>query len=79
MTKEEAKDYIREWCPYDRQEEIIKALEQEPCGDCISRQAVTEVLLKYANREVGKAFAEFLVSQINDLPHVTPAEKQEPC
>ena len=30
MTREEAKDYIREWCPYDRQEEIIKALEQEP-------------------------------------------------
>ena len=28
MTREEAKDYIREWCPYDRQEEIIKALEQ---------------------------------------------------
>ncbi len=30
MTNEEAKDYIREWCPYDRQEEIIQALEQEP-------------------------------------------------
>ena len=30
MTKEEAKDYIREWCPYNRQEEIIKTLEQEP-------------------------------------------------
>ena len=30
MTREEAKDYIREWCPYDRQEEIIKVLEQEP-------------------------------------------------
>ena len=30
MTGEEAKDYIREWCPYDRQEDIIKALEQEP-------------------------------------------------
>ena len=30
MTNDEAKDYIREWCPYDRQEEIIKALQQEP-------------------------------------------------
>ena len=29
MTREEAKDYIREWCPYDRQEEIIKTLEQK--------------------------------------------------
>jgi len=35
MKKEEAKDYIREWCPYDRQEEIIKALEQEPILDKI--------------------------------------------
>jgi hypothetical protein len=29
MTKEEAKDYVREWCPYDRCKEIIKTLEQE--------------------------------------------------
>ena len=29
MTKDDAKDYIREWCPYDRCEEIIKALERE--------------------------------------------------
>lgn len=29
MTREEAIDYIREWCPYDRQEEIIKALKRE--------------------------------------------------
>ena len=26
MTNEDAKDYIREWCPYDKQEEIIEAL-----------------------------------------------------
>ena len=38
MTKEEAKDYIREWCPYDRQEEIIKALEQEPILDKIKSE-----------------------------------------
>lgn len=44
MTREEAKDYIREWCPYDRQEEIIKALEQEPCEDSISRQAVLDIV-----------------------------------
>ena len=35
MTKDDAKDYIREWCPYDRQEEIIKALEQKPCDKCV--------------------------------------------
>jgi hypothetical protein len=56
----------------DAVETAIKALEQEPCTDAISRQAVTEVLLKHAHSEVGKAFAEFLVSQINDLPPVTP-------
>ena len=49
-----------------------EALQQEPCEDCISKQAVAEVLLKYAHDEVGKAFAEFLVSQINALPPVNP-------
>ena len=40
MTNEEAKDYIKEWCPYDRQEEIIKALSNSDlkyypfCEDC---------------------------------------------
>ena len=53
----------------------ISALQQEPCTDAISRQAVAEVLLKYAHSAEGKAFAEFLISQINDLPPVKPAEK----
>jgi len=38
MTNEEAKEYIREWCPYDRQEEIIKALEQKPCEDATLKE-----------------------------------------
>ena len=46
----------------------------EPCTDAISREAVAEVLLKYAHSTEGKAFAEFLISQINALPPVT-AEK----
>lgn len=50
----------------------VEALQHEPCEDCISRQAVAEVLLKYAHSAEGKAFAEFLISQINDLPPVTP-------
>lgn len=49
--------------------------ELESCTDAISRQAVAEVLLKYAHSAEGKAFAEFLISQINNLPPVTPAEK----
>lgn len=45
MTEAEAKDYIREWCPYGRQEEIIKALEQEPFWKYAKRG-------KYAKSEV---------------------------
>ena len=43
--------------------------------DAVSRQGVAEVLLKYAHSTEGKAFAEFLVSQINDLPSVIPQQK----
>lgn len=50
----------------------INAIEQKPCEDAVSKQAVAEVLLKYAHDPVGKRFAEFLVSQINALPPVTP-------
>ena len=46
MTNEEAKDYIREWCPYDKREKIINALEQQPCDDCISRE---DTLKKFKN------------------------------
>ena len=38
MTREEAKDYIREWCPYDKHEEIINALEQKPILDKIKTE-----------------------------------------
>ena len=48
-----------------------------PCGDAVSRQGVAEVLLKYAHSTEGKAFAEFLVSQINDLPSITPQPKMD--
>jgi hypothetical protein len=50
MTREKAKDYIREWCPYDRQDEIIKALEQDPCEDAIRR----EEMLQKVDRRIGK-------------------------
>ena len=56
---------------YDTLKRMLDEL-QEPCDDAISRQAVAEVLLKYAHSAEGKAFAEFLISQINDLPPVTP-------
>lgn len=66
VTQEEFNDYIQTL------NKIMDWLEQEPCADAISREAVAEVLLKYAHSEVGKAFAEFLISQINALPPVKP-------
>ena len=50
----------------------IKALEQEPCEDCISREAVNDGFKKY----VGSSFAYGSVwGYINNLPSVTPKEK----
>lgn len=69
MTREEAKDYIREWCPYDRQEEIIKALVQKPCEDAISRQALLEEIengIKAGNYEEG--YEEY--PHINDMDDI---------
>ena len=67
MTREEAKDYIREWCPYDRQEEIIKALEQEPCEDCISREQAIRIA------EQGQLFGyEWQFKELCKLPSIQP-------
>lgn len=53
--------------------------EQEPCEDAVSRHEVAKVLLKYAHSTEGKAFADFLVSQINDLPSVSSSENPNTC
>lgn len=45
MTTDEAKDYIREWCPYGKQDEIIKALSNSD-EDCISRKATLNAIIK---------------------------------
>ena len=78
MTKQDILEYFKDinhayndCTKYDTLKRMLDEL-QEPCGDVISRQAVAEVLLKYAHSAEGKAFAEFLISQINDLPPVTP-------
>lgn len=74
MTREEAKDYIREWCPYDRQEEIIKALEQETSDDAVSRQYLIEKAISWkkhfhdSERYVG-------LTDIQNAPPVTPQQK----
>lgn len=88
MTNEEAiyelsvnVDYktpqIREACQM-----AIKALEQQPCEDCISREAVLETIeacnsdgLKgiFCSYNDGERFKEY----IKALPSVTPKEKSE--
>ena len=76
MTREEAKDYIREWCPYDRQEEIIKALEQEPNGDVISRQAVLNILFYKSDNNNEVRLSKELRDRIKNLQSVKPQESK---
>ena len=85
MTKEEAKDYIREWCPYDRQEEIIKALEQEPCEDAVSRrEAIKKFTYSWKGERIPDYDCDNFPTQIDiktvkeilkGLPPVTPQSK----
>jgi hypothetical protein len=87
MTREEAlyrvKGYLTDVIPiedYSEVEEIIKALEQEFCGDAISRWAVLDEI----NRIGIKAFETYndysqLYDFIDTLPPVIPqAIKQQP-
>ena len=75
MTRKEAKDYIREWCPYDRQEEIIKALEQEPCEDAISKHALLNDLYK---RQYKKFTWRDFVAHVQYQPSVQPKSEWIP-
>jgi hypothetical protein len=57
----------------------IKALEQEPCDDAISRQAVLKQINQWAigNREYLPTNAmHYLTKRIQDIPPVNP---QQPC
>ena len=57
----------------------IKALEQEPCGDCISRQAVINAIKNYASMLWEKYYEQFpestILEMIQELPSVTPQPK----
>ena len=86
MTIEEAKDYIREWCPYDRQEEIIKALEQEPCEDAVSRADTLQSFESYCEKNCqfskkqrdvmcGACMMGDAIEIVESLPPVTPKQR----
>ena len=56
----------------------IKALEQEPCEDCISRQAVLEEVLSHKHivyDDDGIGYSVVRVYEIMALPSVTPKPK----
>ena len=61
-------------------EMAIKALEQEPCDDCISRQAVLETIEDCNSDGLKGIFCSYndgerFKAYIKDLPSVTPKEK----
>ena len=75
MTNEEAKEYIYDCLDHSEATEVIKALEQQPNDDCISREAVKEMLTaewtKYMPMESDVSLS-FVLEKISELPSVTP-------
>jgi len=83
MTRDEAVKAIKSHCYFanlvpvgkEALDMAIKALEQEPCEDAISRQAVLEYI-EGSDAELGHSTENELVRQdIKELPPVTPQSK----
>lgn len=63
----------------------VKALEKEPCEDCISRQSAITAMLKIEHDDIEKygcsipeGFdAEPAIDALNNLPSVIPEQKKE--
>ena len=82
--------YIEHFFTKDEEEAldmVIKALEQQPCEDCISRQVVKDMLTaewtKYMPMEMDINLS-FVLDKISALPSVTPSYNSiktelEPC
>lgn len=93
MTREEAKDLLQNIAAYDidrqkgmaKQEALdmaIKALEQEPCEDAISRQAVIDLLYgevketyTISNGRITYRITDINFDDLMNIPSVTP----QPC
>ena len=81
MTREEALNILHNSSVYhpdylDALNMAIEALEQEPCDDAISRQAVLDMLEDINAETEGVGFYyKHYVEYIKALPPVTPAEK----
>lgn len=90
MTNEEAikiiKQYDVNFCESDGKpisaellaqafDMAIKALEQEPCDDYISRQAVIDTILESKSSFKNNLARRFFIDKIKDLHSITPKEK----
>lgn len=82
MNREEAinkvKGYLTSYLPiedYEKLEEIIKALEQEPCEDAISRESMLDYQ-QYLHGRMSNDENHKLWEFIKGLPSVTPAHKK---
>ena len=83
MTREEAIKEFVGYQTYDIQPSVeatkmaIKALEQEPCEDCISRQAVLDILKDKWNMfsDANDAMQES-IDTIETIPSVSPQEPE---
>ena len=77
MTREEAIEMwvipaLKNTWNEKRCNEVLEALDQEPCEDAISRQEVLEIIRDF---EYKNSHEEMLInSRIKQLPSVTPAE-----
>lgn len=80
MTPQEAKEYIYDCLDHSEATEVIKALEQQPCEDCISREETLKVFAEKCGGEC--ACCEYNGSGydtaencklIKSMPSVTPS------
>lgn len=84
MTREEAIEYLKraditvgkkiKTRTAEALEMAIKALEQEPCEDCISREKALEALMDEWT-EYDRELIGWLYDKIDKLPSVTPQPK----
>lgn len=85
MTRKEAKKLLYKYTLLDETypkddieafEVAIKALEQEPCEDCISRQAVLDINESH-HGQMPNHINHRIWQEVKDLPSVQPKAEQE--
>ena len=79
MTNNEAKrkvrGYLTDMLPSDCSDEIdeiMKALEQQPCEDCISRAYIKPIIEELEYDQIDNDYVLSLLSDIKNAPSITP-------